>query len=511
MVRYIFIGLVISGGAVFSGLESAWVLTEASSWYVHPLSILFYVFAGVALAWLVFKMYTSRLKRNNRMLRQMVEENSREMEQQKEEIRAQSEKLADSNRELERLSVVARETDNAVMVLDCEGTPLWVNEGFQVLYGYTIDELKHSDTPINLLDNIREPLKACLSSKATHSFESRHLTREGRAIWTHTTLTPITGPDHKVKKIIAIDSNISTIKEAQEEIRRQKSEIEAQRDYLKEQKDFIVQQNEELEQHRTMLERLVEHRTHELKIAKDRAEEANRLKSSFLANMSHEIRTPMNAIVGFSNLLNDKDINYDIRKELINQINIHSNNLLNLIDNIIDLAKIDSGQLEVKKVECPMDSILEELNDSFVETVAYKDVDLAIHRDPNLKDHQILADPYRVRQVLNNLIDNAVKFTDAGMVEFGYEIIEDPGNLYARCFVSDTGIGISKKQQQNIFQRFTKVEYNREKLYRGAGLGLTISKMLIEKMGGRIWLQSIPHEGSVFYFTLPCKMNDKER
>jgi len=499
MVRHVFMGFLILGTSRF---------TVESLWYVHPLAIVFYVIAGGALAWLILKRYTLRLKKNNRILDQMVKERSREMDQQKEEIRVQNEKLADTNRELERLSAVARETDNAVMILDREGNPEWVNEGFRALYGYTLDELKHSGTSINVLDNIREPLQACLNNKSTCSFESRHLTREGRVIWTHTTLTPITGSDQEVKKVIAIDSNISTIKDAQEEIRRQKSEIEAQRDYLKEQKDFIVLQKEELERHRTMLERLVEQRTHELKIAKDRAEEADRLKSSFLANMSHEIRTPMNAIVGFSNLLNDKDINYDIRKELINQINIHSNTLLNLIDNIIDLAKIDSGQLAVKKVECPMDAILEELHDSFAETVAYKDVDLALHPDPNLSDHPVLADPYRVRQVFNNLIDNAVKFTDAGMVEFGYEIAGERGDRFARCFVSDTGIGISKKQQQNIFQRFTKVEYNREKLYRGAGLGLTVSKMLVEMMRGRIWLHSIPHEGSVFYFTLPCKISD---
>jgi PAS domain S-box-containing protein len=488
-----------------TGRESTWRFQVERPWYGHPLAVVFYVLAAVALVWLVFKIYTARLKKSNRMLGQMVQERTREMEQQKEEIRAQSEQLAETNRELERLSVVARETDNAVMILDRQGRPEWVNEGFQTLYGYSIDDLEHSGASIQLLENIREPLHACLSNKVSRSFESRNLTREGKVIWTHTTLTPITGTDDEVKKVIAIDSNITTIKEAQEEIRRQKSEIEAQRDYLKEQKDFIVQQNEELEQHRSMLEGQVEQRTRDLQIAKERAEEADRLKSSFLANMSHEIRTPMNAIVGFSNLLNDKDINYDIRKELINQINIHSNTLLNLIDNIIDLAKIDSGQLQVKKVECPMDHILEELNDSFAETVAYKDVDLAIVPDPKINDYQVLADPYRVRQVFNNLIDNAVKFTDAGTVEFGYAIIEEKGNRYARCFVSDTGIGISKKQQENIFQRFTKVEYNREKLYRGAGLGLTISKMLIEMMGGTIWLHSIPHEGSVFYFTLPVK------
>jgi len=465
---------------------AAWRFTINGPWYGHPLAIVFYVLAGMGLIWLGFRLYTSGLKRSNLLLEKMVEARTREIEQ---------------------LSIVARETDNAVMILNREGYPEWVNEGFTRLYGYEIHDLHDATQSSRLLAAWREPLSACLREKVTKTFESRNQTKKGEQIWTHTTLTPIMNNDDTVEKVIAIDSNISKIKLAEEEIKRQKSEIEAQRDYLKEQKEFIEKQNKELEQHRTRLEQLVEQRTRDLKKAKEQAEEANQLKSSFLANMSHEIRTPMNAIVGFTNLLNDEDINYDIRKELINQINIHSHTLLNLIDNILDLAKIDAGQLEVKKVDCAMDNILEELKDAFKETVAYKDVDLEIYGDQKLSGFQIIGDPYRVKQVFNNLIDNAVKFTDAGMVEFGYDLSEEEGKPWARCYVSDTGIGISKKQQRLIFQRFTKIEYNREKLYRGAGLGLTVSKILIEMMGGRIWLESIPHEGSVFYFTLPLKDN----
>ena len=485
--------------------EATYRFTVTGPWYGHPVAVTFYIVIAVGLIWFLFRLYASGLKRSNLLLGSMVEERTKEIEKQKEEIKTQAEQLSVTNKELAKLSIVARETDNAVMILNQEGRPEWVNAGFTRLYGYRLDDLKDSEQSGQLLKNIREPLELCLQEKVTKTFESMNQTREGDTIWTHTTLTPITGEQDDVEKVIAIDSNITEMKMAEEEIKRQKSEIEAQRDYLKQQKEYIEQQNQELEKHRTRLEQLVDQRTKDLKKAKEKAEEADKLKSSFLANMSHEIRTPMNAIVGFSNLLNDKDINYDIRRELINQINIHSHTLLNLIDNIIDLARIDSGQLRVKNVDCDMDGILEELKDAFSETVAYKDVDLAIHQDPDLSGYQIVGDPYRVKQVFSNLIDNAIKFTDSGIVEFGYELKEYDGVRQARCFVSDSGIGISKKQQKFIFQRFTKVEYNREKLYRGAGLGLTISKILIEMMGGEIWLQSIPHEGSVFYFTLPLK------
>jgi|GEM_PF-3167908 len=485
------------------GQSTSYRFTIEGPWYTHPFAIVLYILVALLILWAVLRLYTAGLKRKNFSLSKMVEQRTWEIEQQKDEIRNQAEQLARTNRELEKLSIVARETDNAVMILDKEGAVEWVNEGFTRLYGYQLADLQSSPDDSELLENIREPLNACLQQKQTQTFECKSKNRQSEIIWTHTTLTPIIGADGQIDKIIAIDSDISKMKSAEEEIKRQKSEIEAQRDYLKEQKEYIEQQNQELEQHRTQLEKKVEQRTYDLQRAKEQAEEADKLKSSFLANMSHEIRTPMNAIVGFSNLLNDQDINFDIRKELINQINIHSHTLLNLIDNIIDLAKIDAGQLEVKKVACPMQDILEELKDAFGETVAYKDVDLAIHHSGDQPDHQVIGDPYRVRQVFNNLIDNAIKFTDAGRVEFGYSIPMNDNTSQALCFVSDTGIGINRKQQETIFQRFTKVEYNREKLYRGAGLGLTISKTLVEMMGGKIWLRSRPHEGSVFYFTLP--------
>ncbi|MGM0498260.1 MAG: ATP-binding protein, partial [Bacteroidota bacterium] len=474
-------------------------------WYAHPIAYIIYSILLLLVIWLIVKFFTRSLKKSNVKLEKLVDERTREIEQQKEEIIAQSNQLVKTNRELEKLSVVARETDNAVVIISPSGSIEWVNEAFETLYGYNLQELETMDIQESkIYKNIKPTINQCIKEKKGKIVEFQSNTRDGKDIWIQTTLTPILDSQGKLNKLIAIDSDISLIKQAEEEIKKQKSEIAAQRDYAREQKEYIENQNIELEKHRHHLEKLVEQRTKDLKEAKEKAEEANRLKSAFLANMSHEIRTPMNAIVGFSNLLNDSEVNTELRKELTNQINVHSNSLLNLIDNIIDLAKLDSEQLRLKQVNCDIDQILDELYHAFSDNVMYKNIELLVSKDERFKNYRFTADNYRIKQIFSNLIDNAIKFTEEGFVEYGYKIISGKENSKIQFFVKDTGIGINKKQQEAIFHRFTKIEDHKEKLYRGAGLGLTISKSLVEMMNGEIWLESVPHEGSTFFFTLPA-------
>jgi len=288
------------------------------------------------------------------------------------------------------------------------------------------------------------------------------------------------------RKNQTISEQNQTISEQYNEIRTQNEEIQSQKD--------------ELEDHHKRLEQLVEKRTRELKTAKEQAEESNRLKSAFLANMSHEIRTPMNAIIGFSNMLNEAGLSNSEKQQMINQINSNGFSLLNLIDNIIDLAKIDSNQLQVYPKTLNLQHFLKELYESFYESFILKGINLQMPKNSE-NEIIIITDRYRLKQIFQNLLDNSLKYTNKGYVEVGYILPPDAKNKIT-FYVKDTGIGISEKQLQHIFQRFTKIEEDKNKLYRGAGLGLNISKSLIELLGGEIWAESEVGKGSSFYFTI---------
>ncbi|MFP4059893.1 MAG: ATP-binding protein [Bacteroidota bacterium] len=239
----------------------------------------------------------------------------------------------------------------------------------------------------------------------------------------------------------------------------------------------------------------------ELIRARKKAEESDRLKTAFLANMSHEIRTPMNAIIGFSELLKIPDIDNRKKEEYAKIISNKGSLLLTLIDDIIEVAKFESGKLSINKTSCDINSLLEELRVIFDEKKKARNKENVLVKlyIPEKIEEPVYTDPGRLQQVLTNLIDNALKFTERGYIEFGYEVKEK----YIQFFVKDTGIGIKKKDQKLIFNRFRQVEDTPSKRHGGSGLGLTISKGIVSLLGGKMWLESKFDEGSVFYFTLP--------
>ena len=256
------------------------------------------------------------------------------------------------------------------------------------------------------------------------------------------------------------------------------------------------------------------------KIRAGAAEEADKLKSAFLANMSHEIRTPMNAIIGFSTLLKEVDITETEKKDYVDLINQSGENLLNLIDDIIDISKIEAGQLIYRIKECNVDKILNDLLAFFDKdriTKKKDNVHLELKIPEKTKDVKIFTDNNRFKQILTNLLSNSLKFTDNGSIEFGYDIksgdmstepgvSQTPTPGYLQFYVRDTGIGIPNDCLEEVFDRFKKIENKRVRLYSGAGLGLAITRNLVENMGGKIWVESTVRKGATFYFTLPLEM-----
>lgn len=238
----------------------------------------------------------------------------------------------------------------------------------------------------------------------------------------------------------------------------------------------------------------------EMLIAKAKAEESDRLKTAFLSNLSHEIRTPLNVILGFSSLLNSSSISFEEKFEIPNQLLKHSNALLGIINDLIDISAIETNQLTIKKRECKLNQILQNTYKDFVEQNDVAKLKTAIKLGVADENFTILTDPERLSQVVKHLLSNALKFTSKGFIEFGYTF-KDPCTLL--FYVIDTGFGLDKKEQEIIFKSFRQADGTATRNFSGLGLGLTISKNIIERLGGKIWVNSTKNQGSTFFFTLP--------
>ena len=251
----------------------------------------------------------------------------------------------------------------------------------------------------------------------------------------------------------------------------------------------------------------------ELIAAKVKAEESDRLKTAFLCNISHEIRTPMNAIVGFSALLKDPELSIEHRDQYCDIIDINSNNLLNIIEDILAISKIEAGILTIKPEEINVKQFLTKVYDE--NRIKNKNtlIDIKSNIDVLSDDIIINTDINRLRQVFTNLINNSLKFTKKGFVEIGCKINDQlitNNEQRITFYVKDTGIGISEEHMNIIFERFRQVEDTSIRNYGGLGLGLAISKEIVEVMGGKIWVESAPGKGSTFNFTLPYTTKKKK-
>lgn len=238
----------------------------------------------------------------------------------------------------------------------------------------------------------------------------------------------------------------------------------------------------------------------EMMISKKKAEESDRLKSAFLSNLSHEIRTPLNAILGFSSLLNNSTISADEKLDIPNQLLHHSNLLLDIINDLIDISAIETNQLVIKKGECQLNKLLVNTFNEFLKENGKKNLKTYIKLGVAEESFTILTDGERLSQVVRHLLSNAIKFTNNGFVEFGYTF-KDPGTLM--FYVVDSGLGLDSQEKEFIFSAFRQADDSKTRSYNGLGLGLAIAKNIIERLGGKIWVNSTKNQGSTFFFTLP--------
>jgi signal transduction histidine kinase len=252
----------------------------------------------------------------------------------------------------------------------------------------------------------------------------------------------------------------------------------------------------------------LENRIEELeKLVRTKDEEIAKMKSVFLSKISHEIRTPMNSIIGFSNLLAGDDLTSDQKDLYLEYINSSSENLLSFIENLIDVAMIESDQLEIRDEDCYLSDLFDDLYFYFSREKHKKEkhsVALLMEKPYYDNDLIIRTDSLRLNQILSNLISNALKFTEKGIIVIGYDTSDK--NLL-KFYVKDTGRGLEMDDQRQIFETFGGTRENSMKYSRGLGLGLQLCKGLVNTMGGEIWVEPNKDRGSVFNFTLPKKIS----
>lgn len=361
------------------------------------------------------------------------------------------------------LSKAIRNSPVCIVITDPDGHIEFVNPAFVKSTGYSFAEVMGENTRI--INSGRHPksffAKMWRNIKNGKDWQGEILNKkkDGTLFWEMVNISAVRNHDGQISHFIAIKDDISSRKQLEEE----------------------------------------------LMSAKDKAEESDRLKSAFLANMSHEIRTPMNAIVGLSNLLGDPELQLGERESFSDIIRENSDVLLQLIDDIVDVSKIEAGQIIMRPTACNISSLMTDIHETFRLQAENKrdSVSLKLSIEENIRNLHTITDPQRLRQILTNLIGNALKFTEKGIIEYGYRLKGDGNILF---FVKDTGVGIPKEKLSLIFDRFKQLNNEADtKHHGGAGLGLSISKSLAELLGGSIWAESAKGKGSGFFFTIPLQ------
>ncbi len=307
----------------------------------------------------------------------------------------------------------------------------------------------------------------------------------------------------ELKLVVLVNERTSALQESEMQLRRSRDELEHR---VQERTSELVETNKALEDEVTMRRRTEE----QLILAKDAAEAASRAKSDFLANMSHEIRTPINGILGMTDITLSTELD-DEQKEYLDIVRFSADSLLAIVNDILDFSKIEARKLTLDLAPFALRKSVDELVHSLAIRARQKNLALTCHVSNDVPN-DVLGDPLRLRQVLLNLLDNALKFTSKGGVALSVTIEDQtPQHALLHFAVKDTGIGISPDKQKTIFEAFSQADTSSTRRYGGTGLGLTISYQLAGMMGGRLWVDSEPGQGSTFHFTARLEMDSPDR
>jgi PAS domain S-box-containing protein len=366
--------------------------------------------------------------------------------------------------DLRRLALVASHTGSGVIITDPEWRVEWINEGFTRMFGFTLDEIK-GQKPATFMSGPDSDPKALEAMDEAAKMRRRFLgevlnyTKDGRKVWIELEIQPVINDDSELAGFMGLQLDITARKRQAEQMRE----------------------------------------------AMEAAERANQAKSQFLAMMSHEIRTPMNGVIGMTSLLLDTPLNPDQREsaEIIRQ---SGESLLTIINDILDFSKIESGRLDLEHTEFAVGDCVEGALDLLASPAGKKEIELVYEIADDLPA-MVVGDAIRLRQVLVNLVGNAVKFTQKGEVAVSVKVANRQDSMVVLLFqVRDTGIGISAEGMERLFKPFSQVDASMTRKFGGTGLGLVISRRLVELMGGRITAESELGKGSIFSFTLRLPM-----
>ncbi len=382
-----------------------------------------------------------------------------------------------AEQELRLMSKVFENAADPIQIQDLKGRIINMNETSVNMYGYSREEVlgQHVSMLVgeDTMPRARELFHRCLNGEIIRNVDWERKGKDGKIYPLLLTMSLLKDDDDNPIAVASIGKDISDLKEAE-------NKLKAYKDHLEE---------------------LVEKRTAELVKAMQMVQAASKVKSEFLANMSHEIRTPLNAIIGFSHLATQTRLDAH-QHDLLEKIQNSSTILLGVINDILDVSKIDAGKLELESTTFDLDEVLNNVSSLVSLKAREKGLEVILDIEPDTS-HMLVGDPLRLAQILTNLANNAVKFTDKGRVVMGCRARSSEAELVElEFFVRDSGIGLSREQQNNLFQAFSQVDTSTTRKYGGTGLGLYITKTLVEMMGGRIWVDSEPGHGATFFFTV---------